>query len=350
MTIRTLGAALALAAAALCGGSAAAQDFLNQDWTLDPRQSHVWMQTVKQETAAEKHQFTAVEGGVSKDGRATVKIELGSIDTGIDLRNVRMRFLLFETFKYPHAEIFAQLNKARLQGLTPGNSVHYPLLLNVNMHGVASQIETTVAVKRVNESTVVVSSVAPIVVTAESFDFTKGLVKLSDAVGGIRINPSAEITFDLVFGSGALKPELDAARVSREQERARQETAALTVESCENRLLAMTESNAIYFRTGSAELDAASAPLLDSGADIANRCPTVKFDVEGHTDSVGSRGFNQRLSEDRAKSVLDYLTAKGVAAERIQSAGYGKDRPVASNASEDGRAKNRRIEFKARKQ
>jgi OmpA-OmpF porin, OOP family len=112
----------------------------------------------------------------------------------------------------------------------------------------------------------------------------------------------------------------------------------------------MTESNAIYFRTGSAELDAASSPLLDSGADIANRCPTVKFDVEGHTDSVGSRGYNQKLSQERAKSVVDYLTAKGVAAARIQSAGYGKDRPVASNDTEDGRARNRRIEFKARKE
>jgi outer membrane protein OmpA-like peptidoglycan-associated protein len=348
MNARTLCVALALAGAAC--SSAAAQDFLNQDWTLDPRQSHVWMQTTKQETTVEKHQFTAVEGGVTRDGRATVKIELGSIDTSIDLRNVRMRFLLFETFKFPHAEIFAQLNKARLEGLAVGTTVQYPLLLNVNMHGVASQIETTVAVKRVNDTMVSVATVTPIVVTAESFDFAKGLVKLSDAVGGIKIKPSAEITFDLVFGSGNLKPDLDAARVSREQERAKQETAALTVESCENRLLAMTESNAIYFRTGSAELDAASSPLLDSGADIANRCPTVKFDVEGHTDSVGSRGYNQKLSQERAKSVVDYLTAKGVAAARIQSAGYGKDRPVASNDTEDGRARNRRIEFKARKE
>jgi OOP family OmpA-OmpF porin len=290
-----------------------------------------------------------VEGGVTRDGNATVKIELGSIDTSIDLRNVRMRFLLFETFKFPRAEISAQLNKARL-ALAVGSTVRHPLLLNVNLHGVASQIETTVRVTRTGEATVSVASIEPIVVAAETFDFVKGLGKLSDAVGGIKIKPSAEVTFSLVFGSGTLKPELDAARVSREQTRAQQETAALTVESCENRLTAMTESNAIYFQTGSAELDGASAPLLDSGADIANRCPAVKFAVEGHTDSVGSRGFNQKLSEERAKSVVDYLAAKGVAAARIQSAGYGKDRPVASNDSEENRAKNRRIEFKVRKE
>ena len=347
MKISTVCLALGLALAA--GGRADAQDFLNQDWTLDPRQSHVWMQTTKQDTVVEKHQFTAVEGGVTRDGNATVKIELGSIDTSIDLRNVRMRFLLFETFKFPRAEISAQLNKARL-GLPVGSTVRYPLMLNVNMHGIANQIETTVQVTRTGDTTVSVATIEPIVVTAESFDFAKGLVKLSDAVGGIKIKPSAEITFSLVFGSGALKPELDAERISREQSRAQQETAALSTESCENRLTAMTESNAIYFKYGSAELDTESAPLLNTGADIANRCPAVKFNVEGHTDSVGSRGYNQRLSEERAKSVVDYLAAKGVAAARIQSAGYGKERPVAPNETEEGRAKNRRIEFKVRKE
>ena len=123
---------LALGLALLAGGRADAQDFLNQDWTLDPRQSHVWMQTTKNETTVEKHQFTAVEGGVTRDGNATVKIELGSIDTSIDLRNVRMRFLLFETFSSPRGDI-AQLNKARL-GLAVGSTVR-PLVLNVNMHG-----------------------------------------------------------------------------------------------------------------------------------------------------------------------------------------------------------------------
>lgn len=89
------------------------------------------MQTTKQETTVEKHQFTGVEGSVDRTGRAVVKIDLGSLETGVDLRNVRMRFLLFETFKFPRAEIFAQLNKARLQALTLGSTTDYPLLLNV---------------------------------------------------------------------------------------------------------------------------------------------------------------------------------------------------------------------------
>jgi OOP family OmpA-OmpF porin len=341
---------LALLFAALGLRGAKAQDYLNQDWVLDPSKSHVYMQTEKLVQVIERHQFNTVEGGVSKDGLATIKIGLGSINTGIDLRDVRLRFLLFETFKYPSAEITAQLDKTKLQGLTGRSPVRYPLTLNVNMHGIANQIETFVWITRTSETTVSVTTVDPIVVTVESFGFTRNLAKLSDAQGGIPIVPSAQISFDLTFGTGALKPELEAARATREQARAQQETAAISAEGCETRFTVMGETNAIYFETGSAALDRQSEPMLNNGADIANRCPSVKFQVEGHTDSVGSKRSNQTLSEQRAKSVVDYLAAKGVAAARIQSAGYGDTRPVASNAGEAGRAKNRRIEFKVKKE
>jgi OOP family OmpA-OmpF porin len=327
-----------------------AQDYLSQDWVLDPVKSHVYMQTEKMEKVIERHQFTMVEGGVTRDGLATIKIDLGSIDTGIDLRNVRMRFLLFETFKFPLAEISAQIDRSKLQGLTGRSPVRLPLTLSVNMHGMSNQIETFVWAARASETTVTVTSIDPIVVTVASFGFEKNLEKLRDAQNGIPIVPNAQITFDLTFGTGALKPELEAARAQREQERTQQAAAAISVEGCETRLTVMGEANAVYFDTGSAVLDPQSAPMLDNGADIANRCPSVKFSVEGHTDSVGNKRSNQILSEARARSVVDYLATKGVAAVRIQAAGFGDTRPVASNSNEGGRAKNRRIEFKVLKQ
>jgi OmpA-OmpF porin, OOP family len=349
--IRTgVGLALALVVTAAGLRSANAQDFLNQDWVLDPGRSHVYMQTEKLDAVIERHQFTHVEGGVSRDGSATIKVDLGTIDTGVDLRNVRMRFLLFETFRFPLAEITTRLDKSKLQGLTGRSPVRYPLVLSVNMHGIANQIETFVWITRTSETTVSVTSIDPIVVSAESFGFTRNVGKLSDAMGGIRIVPSASITFDLVFGTGALKPQLEAAQAVQQQARVQQETAAISAEGCETRFTVMGETNAIYFKTGSAELDSESAPLLNSGADIANRCPSVRFEVEGHTDSVGGKRFNQGLSEQRAKSVVDYLTAKGISTVRIQSAGYGDTRPVAPNSNEAGRSKNRRIEFKVRKE
>lgn len=340
---------LALMTAAVGLRSANAQDFLNQDWVLNAAQSHVYMQTEKLNAVIEKHKFNSVEGGVNKDGDATVKIDLASIDTGIDLRDVRLRFLLFETFKFPNAIIATRLDKARLRELTTKNAVNYPLTLSVTMHGITNQMQTMVLVTRTSDTTVSVATTAPIVVTAESFGFMPGLAKLADAMGGIRIVPSASISFDLVFGTGSLTPELEAARASREKSKAEQEAKNITAEGCETRLNVISETNAIYFKTGSAELDKESEPLLNSGADIAKRCPAVKFDVEGHTDSIGSKGFNQALSEQRANSVVDYLTAKGVSPARIHSAGYGDTRPVAPNNSEANRAKNRRIEFKVTK-
>ena len=105
--------AVALIAFGASVSEANAQDYLDQDWLLNPRLSNVYMQTVKGNAIFETHQFNAVEGGINEKGEANVRIELASIDTSNDLRNVRMRFLLFETFKFPHAEISAKLNKAK---------------------------------------------------------------------------------------------------------------------------------------------------------------------------------------------------------------------------------------------
>jgi hypothetical protein len=198
---------LALSVAAVGLHSAQAQDFLNREWLLDPVLSNVHMQTEKGKAILETHRFNAVEGSISKNADAKVRIELASIDTGTDLRDVRMRFLLFETFKFPYAEVSAKLDKAKLQALSTEKSVSYPLNLKVSMHGIVKEIETLVGVTRTSATTVSVATIQPIVVTAESFGFTNGIAKLSEAVGGTPIVPAASITFELVFATGSLKPE-----------------------------------------------------------------------------------------------------------------------------------------------
>ena len=352
ITIRLcLAFALLAAVAGVPGANVQAQGqaFLDQDWVLNSGVSNISLQTEKLEGVVEKHKFTMIEGSVSQNGDARITIDLSSLETGIDLRNVRMRFLLFETFKFPTAEITARLDKNRLRELGTSRRISYPLKARVNLHGIVQEIDIPVSIERVNDTTVTVSTIRPVVVSAQTFDFTRGIGKLSEAQGGIRIVPEAAITFDLTFGTGAQRQQLEAARVQREQVRTQQATQTISTEGCETRLTVITEANAIYFKTGSAEIDRESEPMLDNGADIATRCPGVRFEVEGHTDNVGGHRFNQRLSELRAKSVVDYLTGKGVAMTRIHSVGYGETRPVASNISETGRSKNRRIEFKVKR-
>jgi len=79
---------------------------------------------------------------------------------------------------------------------------------------------------------------------------------------------------------------------------------------------------------------------------LLNTYPNMKIEIGGHTDAQGSDSYNQRLSENRAKSVSDYLISKGVSEKRLQYKGYGKSKPIDTNETEEGRAKNRRVEFK----
>lgn len=99
------------------------------------------------------------------------------------------------------------------------------------------------------------------------------------------------------------------------------------------------------FAYGSSELSDQLVVLLNTAAGILVRNPTLIGTVEGHTDDVGSEGFNQTLSEARAQAAVDYLIAAGVDAERLVAIGYGESRPIGDNSTEEGRAINRRIEF-----
>ncbi len=106
-------------------------------------------------------------------------------------------------------------------------------------------------------------------------------------------------------------------------------------------------NNQIRFEFGSDRIDPRSFPLLDEVASVLKKNPDVgPVLIEGHTDNIGSREVNLNLSKRRAKSVVNYLIEKGIDAKRLRSDGFGFDRPVATNDTPLGRAKNRRTEFK----
>lgn len=102
----------------------------------------------------------------------------------------------------------------------------------------------------------------------------------------------------------------------------------------------------IEFETGRATIKPVSFPILDEVLDLLKSRPGIRIGVYGHTDSRGTAPNNLRLSKDRAAAVRNYLQGKGIAANRLESEGFGQTQPVASNDTDDGRAKNRRVEFK----
>lgn len=101
----------------------------------------------------------------------------------------------------------------------------------------------------------------------------------------------------------------------------------------------------VNFELGSARLTPESAATLEMAFATLRDNPEIVVQISGHTDITGSRAFNMRLSKARADAVKSYLVGRGVAETRITTVGYGPDRPIASNKTADGRAKNRRIEF-----
>ncbi|MFQ3579065.1 MAG: OmpA family protein [Bacteroidales bacterium] len=101
----------------------------------------------------------------------------------------------------------------------------------------------------------------------------------------------------------------------------------------------------VFFEFGKATLDPASFYELDRLIQILTDYPKIRIEIGGHTDNKGTPQFNQELSEKRAKSVVDYLARK-IPTERLEYKGYGLTQPVAPNDTEEGRALNRRVEFK----
>jgi outer membrane protein OmpA-like peptidoglycan-associated protein len=105
----------------------------------------------------------------------------------------------------------------------------------------------------------------------------------------------------------------------------------------------------ITFETNSAKITRESRPTLDETVKVLKENPKYDVTIEGHTDDTGSREHNVALSQKRADAVADYLVKHGVPRERVHTRGRGPDKPVADNSTAEGRAKNRRIEFKLRK-
>jgi outer membrane protein OmpA-like peptidoglycan-associated protein len=102
----------------------------------------------------------------------------------------------------------------------------------------------------------------------------------------------------------------------------------------------------VYFNTDKYDLLNDSKVELNKLVELLRANPTMKIELGGHTDNVGNKTYNQKLSENRAKAVFDYLVSQGIAASRLSYKGYGDTQPIADNSTEEGRALNRRTEFK----
>jgi len=101
----------------------------------------------------------------------------------------------------------------------------------------------------------------------------------------------------------------------------------------------------INFDTGKSVIKSESKPIIEQIVQMMKSNPDLKISVEGHTDNMGNPKSNKTLSEARAKAVIAAIVAEGIDAKRLSGVGHGQDKPIADNKTEEGRAKNRRVEL-----
>ncbi|MDQ0318381.1 outer membrane protein OmpA-like peptidoglycan-associated protein [Pararhizobium capsulatum DSM 1112] len=188
-----------------------------------------------------------------------------------------------------------------------------------------------------------------------------GEQKMSNTAGGALIGAGLGVATGLLVG-GSARGRRDAALVgagigalggglignymdSQESElRAQLQGTGVSVTRAGDRIILNMPSN-ITFATDQDQVIPGFYSTLNSVAIVLRKFNKTLVDVDGHTDSTGNPSYNQGLSERRAASVANYLATQGVDQRRMSAIGYGQDRPVASNASEAGRAQNRRVEI-----
>jgi len=225
----------------------------------------------------------------------------------------------------PTAERLAQAEGAIAQALGPDVSLES----EVEITGLAPP---TIAAEVDGDGTLVIDGTVP---SQQIVDFAVGLgidtYGAANVVNNLVVDPGVDTTFSLfrlplVFGAFQPFP-------------------VWHVEIYDNVISGQLLSGATY-PSGSAQLTPQLLQLLPIGAGILTRNPSLVMTVEGHTDNIGTDEANQRLSEARARAAKEWLIAAGIDESRVFAVGYGESRPIATNDTPEGRAQNRRIEFR----
>ncbi|GAB5534967.1 MAG: hypothetical protein Rubg2KO_12160 [Rubricoccaceae bacterium] len=232
----------------------------------------------------------------------------------------------------------------RIREAFPDRSVEDELAIGPGGAGWQSGVEALLPGLRAVQSPSV--SVEPAVAATAGMDGStivlRGRVPSEAVKAEVEANAAAAVRtpyrfrIELVVGADA--PDSDQVEASGSEDPG--------VQAAEAALQDVFSGSPVTFELATADLTASSRRTLDRAAQVLERYSSVRAEVQGHTDSEDSSEHNRRLSQQRAEAVLNYLTDKGIAAERLTARGYGEDQPIASNETAEGRARNRRVVFR----
>jgi len=168
-------------------------------WSLDNEASRINFVSTKSNSAAEVHTFGVIEGDVDDGGQVTLSIDLSTVDTAIEIRDERMRSMLFETEQYPSAELSATVDADALRDLAVGDVMTTTSEAQLMLHGTIASLTVDLQVAKLSEERILVTSQKPLVVNASQVGLVEGVEKLREVAGLPSISPAVPVTFSLVF-------------------------------------------------------------------------------------------------------------------------------------------------------
>ncbi|WP_297734822.1 YceI family protein [uncultured Maricaulis sp.] len=188
--------------ALLTFAAACSQPAASGDWRLDGERSRLSFVSIKSGEIAEAHSFSGLSGAVAPDGQAELVIDLATVETGIDIRNERMREHLFEIGSFAEARVTTALDLAALADLETGERRSLEIEATVSLHGQSIDIIAPVIVTDIDGRHVLVESAAPVLLHIGDFGLTDGLATLQELAGLPSIAPVSPVSFSLLFTRG----------------------------------------------------------------------------------------------------------------------------------------------------
>ncbi|MFT6928194.1 MAG: polyisoprenoid-binding protein YceI [Psychromonas sp.] len=168
-------------------------------WQLQKGESSINFISLKNSKVAEVHSFSQINGSINDAGEVSVNIDLSSVETNIDIRNERMKTMLFETSKFLVAKVSGSVNVEKLSNLNAGDSYIESVKFNLSLHGVSHELSYDVQVTKLSNEGVRVTSLKPLVINANDYGLEEGVEMLSSAAMLASISTAVPVTYNLVF-------------------------------------------------------------------------------------------------------------------------------------------------------
>ncbi|MCP5144283.1 MAG: YceI family protein [Gammaproteobacteria bacterium] len=169
----------------------------NAAWHVDPNASTVSFATIKADNVGESHRFTHVTGTIADDGYVNIEIDLASVDTAVEVRDQRMRDILFQVMDFPAAVITTRIEPAALHTMSIGSSKVMNTEATVTVHGQSTAVTLAVRVSRLGENLVQIASEKLLIVNAAQFNLAAGVDELRKVAGLERISLAVPVSFVL---------------------------------------------------------------------------------------------------------------------------------------------------------